>query len=507
MTIARLAYLFYGTVIQPQSLRQLAIAPRTLLGVYHSGKIAFAIPRATTEQFEKTKTDYTIDNIICLSRSQFLLPGLIDTHVHAPQYPIMGNGMDLQLLPWLDTYTFPEEARFKDDAYARRVYQRVVRRTLRNGTTCAAYFGTLHTTGSQRLVDVMRAAGQRGWVGKVCMDQNAPEWYRETTDESVRGTQQLIAYVQQLDQHEREQQQPSSSASSASRCHYHKAELVEPCITPRFAPTCSAEALRRLGELAAEENKLRERAGRPSLPIQTHLSENEAEIAWVAKLFPESASYTDVYDRAGLLSSRTIMAHCVHLTAEERARLKATGTAVAHCAHSNFDLRSGVLHVRQLLDEGLKISLGTDMAGGHAISMLEAMRGALTASRTICIMEAQKQQQQQLNDKVHDDDARSQLSITEVVYMATMGGAAAMGLHDKIGMLLEANYEFDALLVDTAAPDSPFDFFEPEASAEELLADKLYMRRLEKFVMCGDDRNIEGVWVRGRQVAGTPLAN
>ncbi|KAI8052094.1 hypothetical protein BDF22DRAFT_689919 [Syncephalis plumigaleata] len=361
----------------------------------------------------------------------------------------------------------------------------------------------------------MRQAGQRGWVGKVCMDQNAPDWYRETVDESIEGTQELIAYVKQLDDKEREQRPTDRHIND----YYHTVDLVEPCITPRFAPTCSAESLKRLGHLAAQETKQREHNNQLSMPIQTHLSENKAEIAWVAKLFPESSSYTNVYDRAGLLSPRTIMAHGVHLSVDERKRLKETGTAVSHCAHSNINIRSGVLHVRQLLDEGVKVSLGTDTSGGHTVSMLEAMRGALAASRTICIMQAQwahanndddtSDQQVEVTDD--EESARSQLSVDEVVYLATMGGAAAMGLQDRIGTLLEANYEFDALLIDTAAPEGPFDFFEPETqrSSDTLVPDnsltdeQLFTRRLEKFIMCGDDRNIQGVWVRGRQVAGT----
>ncbi|KAI9597483.1 hypothetical protein BDF19DRAFT_435230 [Syncephalis fuscata] len=489
MTVARLAHLLYGTIIQPKSLNKLDIVTCALLGVYHSGRIAFIERDATTEQFEKMKEKYAIDKITCLSNGQFILPGFIDTHLHAPQYTIIGNGIDLQLLEWLETYTFPEEARYKDESYALKVYKEVVKHTLKTGTTCAAYFGTIHTAGSQRLVDVMRSAGQRGWVGK----------------ESIQGTRQLIEYIKQIDEAESKQMATKTAHDNATNNndYYQTVGLVEPCITPRFAPTCSAESLQQMGKIAAEENLQRERNAQEQLPIQTHLSENRAEIKWVASLFPETSSYTDVYDRAGLLSQRTIMAHCVHLSPEERRRLKETGTSVSHCAHSNFDLRSGVLNVRQLLDEGIKVGLGTDLAGGHSSSMLEAIRSALTASRMVCILEADKHAN---SDSLPDDTvlARSQLSVPEALYLATVGGASAMGLHSKVGNLLQPGYEFDALLIDIATPNSPVKFFEPESTnSHHDNEEPVYLRRLEKFLMCGDDRNILNVWVRGRQVSGT----
>jgi guanine deaminase len=385
------------------------------------------------------------------------------------------------------------------------MYRNIVRKTLRTGTTCAAYFATLHKEATIKLIDIMRDLGQRGWVGKVCMNQNAPSWYQETPEQSIMDTKAIIQYVRDTDAEafanasiEKQKRQLDSI--------YHTCGLVEACITPRFAPHCTAESMKQMGQLAVEEgvknSKLDSR--RSLVPIQSHLSENRKEVEWVRSLFPEATSYTDVYDRAGLLTPRTIMAHGIYLSKEERECIKKTGSAIAHCAHSNFNLRSGVLNVRRLLDEGIKVALGTDVSGGHSSSMLDAMRSAITASHVICMMQ-------------EDDTAHAQLSIPEVLYMATVGGAMAMGLEDRVGSLLNVGYEMDALLVDVYANDQALlhisdhtDRLPSELSKDTgstLPIQKWYLDMLEKFIMCGDDRHILYVWVRGRCVAENKTTN
>ncbi|RKP06801.1 guanine deaminase [Thamnocephalis sphaerospora] len=467
MTAHRIARLFYGTVVQPSSLTRLEIARHAIVGVGHDGRVAFVRRNASLLQLEETLQHCHTDQVVRLKDSQFLLPGFVDTHIHASQYANAGNGLDLQLLDWLNEYTFPEEARFQDPAYAAQIYRRVVTHTLRTGTTCAAYFATIHKEATEKLVDVMRDMGQRGWVGKVCMNQNTPAWYRETPEQSVADTRHMIDHGDHVDV-------------------YHTAGLVEACVTPRFAPHCTADSMRKLGELAREEGARTAQSdpARGRTPIQSHLSENHGEIAWVRQLFPEASSYTDVYAQAGLLSPRTVMAHCVHLSQDERDMLRTSGTAVSHCAHSNFNIRSGVLNVRRLLDEGIKVSLGTDMSGGHSASMLDSIRGAIAASRMICIMEHER--------------PRAQLSITETVYLATLGGIEAMGLQDRVGSLLTVGHEFDALLRSSSADP----IGSAPATASGITPRKWYLDMLEKFLMCGDDRNILHVWVRGRRVAG-----
>jgi guanine deaminase len=242
---------------------------------------------------------------------QFFFPGFVDTHLHASQYPNVGIFGKSTLLDWLNTYTFPLEASLADPARARQVYARVIRKTLSHGTTCAAYYATIDVPSTNLLADLCLAAGQRALVGRVCMDQLSPDYYRDASpDASLAATCASIAHIRAID--------PSLS-------------FIRPIITPRFAPACSLPLLRQLGALAQET----------SLPIQTHISENPSEIALVQQLFPPSAtgaqdnSYASVYDAAGLLTERTILAHAVHLTESEADLVAARGAKVSHCPCSN----------------------------------------------------------------------------------------------------------------------------------------------------------------------------
>jgi guanine deaminase len=381
------------------------------------------------------------------------MPGFVDTHLHAPQYSYTGTALDVPLLEWLNKYTFPQESRFSDTTHARDVYTKCVKRLLASGTTCAAYYATLHVEASKVLVDVMRKYGQRGWVGKVCMDWNSPSYYCESSEEAIEGTRELIQWARQGDD----------------------GGLVEPCVTPRFAPSCHMDTLKALGKLANDMD----------VAVQSHLSENVDEIKWVTEvLFPDvnkvegehedmSATYTDVYAHAGLLTKRTVMAHCIHLSAYERALIRTRETGVSHCPTSNFGLRSGVLNVRQLLREGIKVGLGTDIGGGYATSMLEVIRAAAVASRII-----------QMGSEDHIF-----LSLTELFFLATLGGAQVMGLESKIGSFVVGK-QFDALLVDVQASGT-IDLFDGIDD---------WMGVVEKFVFLGDDRSIAHVWVNGKLV-------
>ena len=258
-----------------------------------------------------------------LTPSQFLLPGLIDTHIHAPQFPNAGLALDLTLLDWLEKYTFPTEEGLSCPERASEVYRRCVSSTLASGTTTACYFATIHTEASLDLADICRDLGQRAFIGKVCMDRNSPETYSEETRQSVEATRTFVNSLLELD-----------------------SELVRPIITPRFVPSCSRELM---GELASLASSLQ-------LPVQTHLAENLPEIAWVRSLEPDCQTYTEVYQRSGLLGPRTILAHCCHLSQSEVEMIREEGAGVSHCPNSNFSLKSGVCDVRRLQKAGVKVT-------------------------------------------------------------------------------------------------------------------------------------------------------
>ena len=279
--------------------------------------------------------------------------GTKDTHIHASQYPNAGIFGRTTLLTWLNTYTFPLESSLSDLQTARRAYTRCVNRTLSHGTTTAAYFATTHVPATNLLADICLAKGQRAFVGRVCMDSDlSPEYYRDQSpSQAVKDTETTIEYMLEIDP---------------------ERETICPIVTPRFAPSCSSELLEGLGAVAKKRN----------LPIQTHISENLSECELVRSLFPAQEHYAGVYDAARLLTPKTVLAHAVHLSTAEQQLLKDRGSGVSHCPASNTSLSSGLCPVRELLDQGIPVGLGTDVSGGYSSSILVAAREAGMVSRT-----------------------------------------------------------------------------------------------------------------------------
>ncbi|KAF7725531.1 hypothetical protein EC973_009561 [Apophysomyces ossiformis] len=440
---------FHGTLVHSLSLTQLEIITDGVLVVDQKGVIT---------QLERNIKDLDAfltslagpHKVHRLEPHQFLLPGLIDTHAHAPQFVFAGSGMDLPLLEWLNTYVFKVESKFQSVEYAEHAYTKVVNAFLKRGTTTCSWFATTHLQASQTLVDVVERLGQRAYVGKVNMDQNSPDYYIETTENSLRDTRAFIEYTQK------------------------KSDLVTPVITPRFAITCSSKLLKGLGDLAKEYN----------VPIQTHLCETRNEIDFTMSLFPESANYTAIYDDNGLLNEKAYMAHCVHMKDEEIALLAERQTGVSHCANSNFSLHSGVCDVRRLIDGGLKVGLGTDVAGGFSPSILDAIRSTFIASKTVKIM--QQENMHRVGEKEYVP-----LNPAELLYLATLGGAKVLGLEDKVGSFAVGK-AFDALWVNLA-----------ENGPVDLLGYETPQEMLEKFLFNGSEQSLLHVFVQGRRVAGT----
>ena len=322
-----------------------------------------------------------------------LIPAMNDLHVHASQYRNQGLAMDLELLPWLTRYTFPEETRYADTQYAERMYRRFVRDLWRFGTMRACVFATTHTESTRLLMHLFQEAGLGALVGKVAMNRNCPEGLSESVEEMVRGYEELIA----------EFNQPEA--------------LVRPIVTPRFVPSCTPEMLRACGELAAKHQ----------LPVQSHLSENKDELALVQTL--ESIWYGAAYNRYGLFGQTpTVMAHCVYTEGKEMRLIKRNGVMVAHCPTSNLNVASGMAPIRKFLDEGLRVGLGSDISGGHDLNIFRVMVYAIQVSK----MHFQK------------NHARPFLTLSEAFWMATKSAGSFFG---RVGSF-EPGYEFDALVID-----------------------------------------------------------
>ena len=326
---------------------------------------------------------------------RLLIPAMNDLHVHAPQYRNQGIAMDLELLPWLQNYTFPEEMKYADVAYAERMYRRFVHDLWRFGTMRACVFATIHTESTRLLMRLFQEAGMGALVGKVAMNRNCPEELSESVEAMVQGYESLIAAARS----------PLPS-------------LVRPIITPRFIPSCTPEMLRACGQLAAKYQ----------LPVQSHLSENKDEIALVAELEPESTCYGDAYDRYGLFGQTpTVMAHCVWTDGEELELMKRRGVMVAHCPTSNLNIASGLAPVRMFLEEGIPVGLGSDISGGHDLNIFRMMVYAIQVS---------KMYYQQNHD-------RKFLTLSEVFWIATKSAGSFFG---RVGSF-EPGYEFDALVI------------------------------------------------------------
>ncbi|CCC06812.1 hypothetical protein SMACR_00842 [Sordaria macrospora] len=480
--------LFYGTFIYPKTLTELEYLYNTAVAVDQNGTIVAIerdcdLPKATNTLLPRLgwSPDSVTINTSSASHNQFFFPGFIDTHLHAPQYPNVGIFGKSTLLDWLETYTFPLEASLSDPAKAQTVYNRVIRKTLSHGTTCAAYYATKDVTTTNLLADLCLRAGQRALVGRVCMDQLSPDYYRDASAaDSVAATRESIAYVQSID--------PTGA-------------IVRPVITPRFAPSCSAPLMADLGKLAAETG----------LPVQTHISENEGEIDLVRELFPakeigaKGDTYTHVYDTFGLLTDKTILAHGVHLSEEEVEIIKARGSKVSHCPCSNSAITSGAARVRWLLERGIEVGLGTDMSGGYSPSVLEAARQAALVSRHVAMTCSPKKGSKANKNGI--DRERAKLTVEEVLYLATKGGAKLVGMKGKVGGF-EVGMEWDAQLIglgrDVADGEYEIEGKGEEKEEEEGNVDvfgwESWPDRVAKWLYNGDDRNTRKVWVKGRLV-------
>lgn len=309
---------------------------------------------------------------------RLIIPGLIDLHIHAPQFAFRGLGMDMELLDWLNTYTFPEESKYAEMEYAQRAYSQFAAHLRRSATTRAGVFATLHLPATEYLMRELERSGLVSYVGKVNMDRNGlPGVLEETSEASMRDTLRWLDRCQDT-------------------CRIH------PILTPRFTPSCTDKLMEFLGRLAAERG----------LPVQSHLSENRAEIQWVRELHPDCEQYWETYAKYGLWNDRTLMAHCVWSDEWERQAMKNAGVTVVHCPDSNLNLCSGTAPVRTMLTGGVRVALGSDIAGGDHLDMFDVTAAAIRASKI---------------RRMTDPAVPAPLTVAEAWYLATSAGAEWFG--------------------------------------------------------------------------------
>ncbi|KAF7314425.1 Amidohydro-rel domain-containing protein [Mycena kentingensis (nom. inval.)] len=450
-----------GTFIHTPQLGQVDILHDYLLSVCSVTNDAGVIAL-----FEPAQSQPELANCTTLPCGQFIIPAFVDTHLHAPQFLYQGNGLHLPLMEWLTEYAFKAEERLDSDPIlARKVYTRLARRLRELGTSTILFFGTIKEETNLILADVMKTAGLRAFVGKLSMDMlSKPSYIESSAKASLEAAKSFT--------------QKCRALNATLQPHEH---LVEPVLTPRFVPTCSNDLLAGLGELSATEN----------VKIQSHLAEAVDQVAFVRDQRGEED--IDVFDRHGLLTPRTIQAHCTFLTTPCFKRLHARGTAIAHCPLSNAYFSAEPFHLREALDTGVKVGLGTDIAGGYSLDIMTAMRHAVAVSR---MREGQRQVAESEKDKV----ASTPLSINwiESLYLATKGGAEALGLPTGV-FAVGAPFDAQKICVFDAAGNGvgSLDFFDLEDGASP---QAVTMEMLEKWWCVGEKSNRLGMWVQGAQL-------
>jgi guanine deaminase len=360
-----------------------------------------------------------------------IVPGFVDTHIHYAQTDVIASGGET-LLDWLERYTYPAERRFGDPVHARAVAEFFLDELLKNGTTTALVFGTVHRQSADAFFEAAAARNLRMVAGKALMDRHCPDYLRDTPESGYRDSSELL-----------------ERWDGAGRLGY--------AITPRFAATSSPEQLALAGKLAREH---------PDAHIHSHVAENVKEVAWIRELFPANRSYLDVYDSFGLLRARAVYAHCIHLDAEDRRRMARSGAAAAFCPTSNLFLGSGLFDLAAADDAGVKVGVGTDVGGGTSFSMLRTLAEAYKVAQ----MSGQR------------------LSATRAFYLATLGGAKALSLEDRIGGFLPGR-EADFVVLDPGA--TPL-------AARRMQAARTLEEKLFILMMLGDDRMVRQTYIMGR---------
>lgn len=398
------------------------------IAIVEAGKI-LSLERAVPARFSSLPVKELGEGIV--------IPSFIDLHVHAPQHMQMGAGLDLGLLEWLEYHTFPNESRFADEAYAQKIYPLFAAELLRQGSLRSVVYGTIHSAATLILAQMLEKAGLMAFVGKVNMDQNAPDDLKEPSDGAINGSETFCRKLAGRDR-------------------------VRPIVTPRFAPSCTEKLMKDLGLLSR----------RLDLPVQSHLSETLSEAQWVSQLFPESPSYTHVYDDCGLLGPDSLMAHAIFLSDEEIDLIVERSATLVHCPSANINLSSGIMPLGRYLDRGVNLGLGSDVGAGHTLAMYRAVVQAVQSAKLLRILRPQE------NHRA--------VTLSEAFYLATMGngkfftrqGWGACGA-------FEPGMSFDALYINMGLPET---------------VNMSPLSQLERFLYAGDDRHIKTRILAGREL-------
>lgn len=362
-----------------------------------------------------------------------IMAGFIDAHVHYPQTAIIAS-WGKRLIDWLNSYTFPEEMRFGDPEYAAEIAGRYLDLTLARGTTTVASYCTIHPESVDAFFEAAQARGQRVVAGKTCMDRNAPDGLCDTAQSAYDQSRSLLE-------------------------KWHGVDRLSYAITPRFSPTSTPDQLAALGALWSEH---------PECLMQTHLSEQLDEIAWVRDLFPQARDYLDTYEEFGLLGANGLYGHAIHLEPRERDRLRDVGAALVHCPTSNTFIGSGLFDMTGLVQDGHRIGLATDTGGGSDFSMLRTMAAAYEIGQLRV----------------------GPLHPASLLWLATVGSAQSLRLGDSIGRIAPG-LEADLVVLDLHATQA----ISQRASRATDIWEAVF-----PTIMMGDDRAIASVWVNGREI-------
>ncbi|GAA5893081.1 hypothetical protein JCM5296_003068 [Sporobolomyces johnsonii] len=461
-----------GTIVSSRPDRSLSILEASVLVVDKDGFIAqleaASSPASLAVLQMVQRGEVSEECFVELGRDAWLLPGFVDTHIHAPQYVNAGMALDKPLMEWLEHYTFRAESRIDQDpqGLGKKVYEKLVQRLLENGTTAASVFGTISVEANLVLAACFLRAGLRGQIGKVAMDQHSIPSYLETTSSSLSDTREFVSAMRSL------------VADLPPRL-----QLVEPVVTPRFVPTCSIELLKGLAEIAKSEN----------LRLQSHMCESQGMVD-VCKEMLGGKSDVELLNELGLLNSTALMAHCTHSSQSDLALLAETGTSIAHCPLANvYFSAERQLPLREAWTAGVKVGLGSDISGGYRVGLDENMRWAVGVSR---LRDGARQAAAAHEPPATTSQETLEISWKESLYLATLGGAQALGLdvERQVGTL-EVGAAFDAQWIQVGGPRSRVDWFDLEGEKKVTMEEKL-----EKWWCNGSEADRRAVWVQGRRV-------
>jgi guanine deaminase len=440
-----------GTFFHAPARGTIEILEDALLAVDNAGTIAAVTRRGDPAHAHVRSEAAASGTLVPIAAGSYLLPGLVDLHIHAPQYPQLGKALDQPLQDWLACYTFPLEARYGDLGFARRAYEGLIGDLAASGTTTAVMYGTIHESANKLLVDICCERGLRAFIGKVAMDnpETCPESYRDASpDAALYGTQALIEYIG----------------------HGGADALIRPVITPRFIPSCTDTTLAGLAEIG--------RAYR--CHIQTHCSESDWQHDYAFARFGRSDAQS--LDRFGLLSRHTILAHAPLLSESDMSMVSDRGSGIAHCPLSNVYFSNAVFPLKAALAKGLRVGLGTDISGGPSASLLDALRMSVAGSRLL----------EQGVDPALPPERRgrgnARIDWRTAFFLATAGGADVLDI--AVGRFSPGN-KFDAIVVDTEADAGSIRIFEEIDTLEDVLS---------KILHSASRLNLAQVFVSGRSI-------